>query len=177
MRRALLLLALLAPTSASAAPPVPAERLGADAALWGARSCAGEAGWDSWTGECAAVLHVYVARWRAREAREPRLTYARVVRAYSSAVKRGPWQTRPWIFHLGGALERPHAWPQGLSWERHRDAWGRLLATAHAVLEGLAESPCPDAQHYGNRTTDGRPAGHVRAACSVPTRNLFWTRR
>lgn len=173
-----LALTLLGPSRVSAEPPVPLNHLGPHAAIWGARSCVGEAGWGSWRGECRAILGVYVARWRAMQGEaRPGLTLVRVIRAYSSAVKRGEWHRRPWIFGLAASLDRPRGWPLAAAWRSHRDDWGHVLANSHAFLEGLTQTPCPGAQHYGNRTTDGRPRGHVRVQCSVPTRNRFWGRR
>jgi hypothetical protein len=115
-------------------------------ALWLARSCVGEAGWDAAeSGECAAIWHVYGKR--ARDTGRP---IKRTARLYSSAIKRGPW-AREWVFGLNRGGEKPKGWPKRLRWNRYRDRWFETLALADLFLEGRIEDPLPSAEHYGGR--------------------------
>lgn len=171
-----ILVCFAAPCIAAGQPPIPRGRIGRDADLWAARSCIGEAGWRSWQGECAAILWVYKSRYEAMRPSRPDLTYAKVIRRYSSAVKPHTRHGRPWLFELRSYLDRPPSWPASSSWRLHRSDWARVVGTVRRWLRGDVENPCPGARHYGNRTTDGRPTGHILAQCAVETRNRFWGR-
>lgn len=163
-----LLVALATPFAASV---VASERH--DTALWLARSCIGEAGWQAAeTGECAAIWHVYDKR--ARDTGRPLLRQARL---YSSAIKRGPW-SRPWVFGLSRAGDKPRDWPKRLLWHRYRDRWHQTVALADSFLKGGIDDPLPSAEHYGGRMDRGNLC--PRAWRRVQTRgfvNLYYARR
>lgn len=116
-----------------------------DVALWLARSCVGEANWDSAkTGECAAILHIY-----ARRARKLDWTILRVVKRYSAAVKRRKSHPRPWVLNLNREATEPRGWPQRLIWKRSQLQWLDILDLADNFLLGLVPDPLPQADHYG----------------------------
>ena len=139
-----------------------------------ARSCGGEAGLASIeSGECAAILHVYLKRAALRGG-----TLAATVRAYSAAVKRRHGHPNAWIIDLDRTLERPARWPRGLRWSVARPLWGRALDFAEAFLRGEVPDPLPAALHFGGRMDRGR----LSAASWAPIprtgfRNIFYRRR
>jgi hypothetical protein len=121
-----------------------------DTAVWLARSCVGEAGWQAAeSGECAAIWHIYAKRALATE--RPVL---RVAKKYSAAIKRGP-HSRPWVLELDRDGRKPKGWPRQLMWRRYTDRWFHTLALADLFLEGRIEDPLPSAQHYGGRMDRG----------------------
>lgn len=141
---------------------------GDDEALWLARSCIGEAGWNAYsTGECAAIWHVYSKRgeingkgtlWTARK--------------YSSAIKRGSHQRNKWVMHLNGT-ERPRKWPRNLNWSKYRERWIKTLSHAKDFVSGVVADPLPVAVHYGSRIDRHRAKNNWRIV-DAPFRNLYW---
>ena len=138
-------------------------------ALWLARSCVGEAGWDSVeTGECAAILHIYKKRgelngkgtlWTAKK--------------YSAAIKPGRHHRNTWVRYLDGT-RKPKHWPANLKWERYSEKWNRAYWYAVDFLNGEVEDPLPDAMHYGSRIDAHRvPSSWKRI--KAPFRNWFWS--
>lgn len=84
--------------------PIPSAQWTPEARLWFVRSCVGEAGfWNPQ--ECAAMGWVYANRIRGT-----RVTFERMVRQYSAAVRRRP-SARPWLWELVPTLEEPEGWP------------------------------------------------------------------
>ena len=116
-----------------------------DVSLWLARSCVGEAGWDSYESrECAAILHVYLKR-----SRRYNTSLHHMVMRYSAAVKNHTKHTRPWIFGLNRRPTRPKKWPRGLDWARYRDRWVAVLKLVDDFQAGRVADPCPEAMRYG----------------------------
>jgi hypothetical protein len=113
-----------------------------DVGLWLARSCVGEAGFDSGaTSECAAMAHVY-----SKRAEINGLSYYRNVRLYSAAVKTC---RQPWVCKLSRALKQPLKWAARYIWERYAPHWRNTLLMADAFIEGEVADPLPNAVHYG----------------------------
>lgn len=135
-----------------------------------ARTCAGEAGWSTRTGDCAAIVHVLL-----RRADRAGTTPIAMARAYSAALGPGG---RPWVRGLALDGHEPAGWPERLAWARYRPGWLALVRHVRDVLAGRVADPCPGAVHWGMRT--GRDAQRARRAgwrlveCSAPTRNAFW---
>lgn len=155
----------------SDARPLPAEEWTPAARLDLARSCAGEAGLRSGvTGECSAIAFVYARRWQQTRARYEDVTFHRVVRTYSSALK-PPGQ--PWVLGLRADAKEPHGWPQRLSWKRHAPLWDAILQAVDAWAGGHVENVCPGAVHFGG-AMDRVPAHWQRVRCRARVLNQFW---
>ena len=139
-----------------------------------ARSCVGEAGFDSGrTGECAAIAWVYAVRVEQARARGRRISYRYMVNAYSQPLKTA---RRPWVLRLRGP-ERPRGLPRAWPWEeRLAGEWAEVLERVDAWASGAVPNPCPGANHFGS-VQDGAPAAWTRISCATETRNLFWSSR
>lgn len=144
---------------------VPSERV-----LVRARTCAGEAGWSTRTGDCAAIVHVLLRRSERAGVRP-----IEMARAYSAALGPGG---RPWVRGLALDGHEPAGWPRDLRWERYRPGWLALVSHVRDVLAGRVADPCPGAVHFGARggvdMRRARRAGWRLVECSAPTRNAFW---
>jgi hypothetical protein len=153
------------------ARPLPASEWTPAARLDLARSCAGEAGLRSGlTGECAAIAWVYARRFaQTRRSRED-VTFHRVVRAYSAALK-PPAQA--WVLGLRADTEEPTHWPQRLSWKRHAPLWDAILQAVDQWATGHVENVCPGAEYYGG-PMDVVPRHWRRVPCRARMLNLFW---
>lgn len=137
-----------------------------------ARVCAAEAGWDTRTGDCAAIVHLLRRRAQRHEIR-----VATMARLYSSRhFDRERLDRRRWIAGLRLDGRRPGGWPGRLPWSRYRAAWRQVIAHVRAVLRGEVGDPCPGADHWGGPMDDwrARAAGWARVECSSSTRNRFW---
>lgn len=153
------------------ARPLPAEEWTPAARLDLARSCAGEAGLRSGvTGECAAIAWVYARRFEQTRGRYPDVTFQRVVRTYSSALK-PPGQ--PWVLGLQADTSKPTGWPQRLSWKRHAPLWSEILKAVDAWASGRVENVCPGAVHFG-ASFDLVPAHWRQVRCRARVLNRFW---
>jgi hypothetical protein len=143
-----------------------------EAALWLARSCIGEAGWQSAeSGECAAIMWVY-----AKGARNKGRSVLRQARLYSSAIKRGS-HSRAWVFGLNRTCTKPLGWPHHLRWDRYADRWRYTLALADLFLRDRILDPLPTAEHYGgrmDRDLDPRVWRRLKTPGFV---NWYYTRR
>lgn len=139
-----------------------------------ARVCAGEAGWQVDSGDCAAIVHVLSRRAAARG-----LTLERMAQLYSGRHVGIEASPRPWVAHLTLDGAEPDEWPASASWPRHRDAWLEIVEHVRAVLRGDVNDPCGGrSAHWGapygadlRRAID---AGWVREDCGR-TRNAFWS--
>jgi hypothetical protein len=141
-----------------------------DTAIWLARSCIGEAGWDSAeSGECAAIMHIYRKRAIIRDD-----TIVSTAKAYSAAIKQRYNRHNPWIMHLSRELTKPAQWPTTASWGQYRERWKLALDLADNFLLGIVEDTCPSAVHYGSRIDRARAinAGWKQVRCGF--RNQFW---
>jgi hypothetical protein len=119
---------------------------GDDVALWLARSCVGEAGWDSHaTDECAALMHVYLKR-----SAKGNLTLLEATLKYSGATKKRRNHPRKWLFELGRSDREPDSFPAHLNWLVYRDDWLNTLQIADDFLQGKIADPIPQADHYGS---------------------------
>ncbi len=136
-----------------------------------ARSCVGEAGFDSGaTGECAAIAHVYARRVELARARGRRMSYRFMVRAYSQPIKTG---RRPWVLALRDS-RRPRGLPRAWPWEeRLAGQWAEVLAAVDAWAAGETVNACPRAEHFG-APSDGAPRHWRRIECAREFRNLFY---
>jgi len=136
-------------------------------AIWLARSCIGEAGWDAWrTGECAAILHVY----RKRAGLGPHTT-VEIAHRYSAAIKPRRDKRNRWVRFLRADGKRPEHWPRGSDWEKYRANWVYTMILVELFLAGTASDPLPPAMHYGC-AADGVPVGHT--AIKTRFRNKFY---
>jgi hypothetical protein len=154
----LLILAVLAVAS-----PTHAQ----DVALWLARSCVGEAGFDSGaTGECAAIAHVY-----AKRTKYTGLDLYRVIRRYSAAVKTC---RLGWVCKLTRDLSRPENWPYRSDWKAYRAHWRNTLLMADHFVEGLVADPLPQADHYGGRMDHHRAVAAGWKMLQTPYKNRFY---
>lgn len=118
-----------------------------DVGLWLARSCTGEAGWNSHTtDECATLLHIYKKRSVIRGT-----DILSTAKAYSAAIKQGAHSRNPWVRHLDRIGNKPKHWPRGASWKKHRERWMETLAFADSFLAGQVSDPYEHAVHYGSR--------------------------
>jgi hypothetical protein len=155
-----------------------AEPVAADdgAALDLARICVGEAGWQTDSGDCAAIVHLLT-----RRAGRLGLSVRTMARAYSPRHTGQRPSRRPWIAQLDPSGVQPAAWPDGPSWERHRPLWLEVQAHVRAVLAGEVEDPCagePDhwGARYGADLRRARAAGWREVDCGG-TANAFWSLR
>lgn len=138
-----------------------------DDALWLARSCIGEAGWNAWeTGECAAILHIYKKR-SAMTGETP----AKLASRYSAAIKSHKGKRNRWVLGLTENAERPHNWPHRLNWQRFRFSWLMTLLVVDMFLHDMTVDPLPRALHYGC-VFDNPPPGSVRIKTQF--RNRFY---
>lgn len=120
-----------------------------DLALWLARSCVGEAGWNSVeSGECAAIAWVY----HKRSYMYPRRDYRRAMVDYSAAIRIG----RPWIRALNRKGDRPPMLETNIHWGAHVKKWQATLDFADTFFKGRIPDPVPEALHYGGRMDRGR---------------------
>lgn len=142
-----------------------------DVALWLARSCVGEAGFDSGsTGECAAIASVYRKR-----ADVSRFNLYQVIRKYSAAVKPGPHQSRRWVFHLSRDLGKPKQWNTRLRWSNYRGKWEEVLSVCDDFVDGKVPDPVPLADHYGGWVDRWRARKAGWFKIKTPFRNDFWS--
>lgn len=141
-----------------------------DTALWLARSCVGEAGWDAHhTGECAAILHIYKKR-----AQILNWSIHRVVHKYSAAIKRLKDRKNRWVLDLNRAGTRPKDFPKNITWAKYKQNWLKSVALADAFLNGHIEDPLPQADHYGSRVDSWRAKGAGWKRVHASFRNQFW---
>ena len=145
-----------------------------DVGLWLARSCVGEAGFDSSeTGECAAIMHVYKKR-----AKISGKSIYEIARKYSAAIKPRDDRRNRWVLDLDRAGNKPDYWHPRLSWKHHRIWWELMLEHVDDFLKGRVKDPVPSAMHYGGRMDRYRlPAESWRAIHSLPFRNIFYESR
>lgn len=175
-------------------------RLGDDAALWQARSCVGEVGWNAPDEACVAMTWIH-----AKRARLTGVSLSTMVRAYSAAVRqsvprrrstpvvsavplaaddaRGALRSsrtqnrRRWVQGLTLTGAAPAAWPEGLrrSWPRYQRRFREIHWLVERVLSGRVEDPCPNSTFYGG-PMDSPPRGHEEdPECSFDgTAQLFY---
>jgi hypothetical protein len=128
-----------------------------DTATWLARSCIGEADWDSpVTTECASLMHIY----RKRADMGP-LNIRQMTRRYSAAVKPRKSHPNKWVLHLTRECVQPVKWPSGLRWEVYEPWCHRAFEHADAFLRGEVPDPYPEATHFGGPMDPPRP-GMIR---------------
>jgi hypothetical protein len=167
IERTLLILGIVCLTTAHACESRADETT---TALWLARSCVGEAGWDSHTtGECAAIMHIYRKRSQING-----WTVERTARKYSAAIR--PWKgnTRRWLRHMDATGAKPHKWPRKLRWEVYLPMWLEVYAHAVEFLEGTVPDPLPTALHYGGRMDHWRAQREGWVRLRTMFRNLFY---
>lgn len=139
----------------------------ADVGVWLARSCIGEAGWDSEkTGECAALLHIYKKRSVIRKT-----SILKTARRYSAAIKGRGDHPRPWLLRMDRSGAKPKGWPPHLRWDRFSHSWLKTIALCDLFLFDLIADPIPQAMHYGARIDRPDPAW---TRLITPYRNLFY---
>ena len=141
-----------------------------DTALWLARSCVGEAGWDSFeSGECAAIAHVY----HKRSYHFPGRNYFRAMMDYSAAIRVG----RPWIRNLNRKGNRPHLLEGQIYWGKHRKLWKQTLDFADRFFRGQIPDPCPECLHFGGNMDVKRMDETIWEPVELGFRNTFWKKR
>jgi hypothetical protein len=143
-----------------------------DDGLWAARSCVGEAGFQSWvTGECAAMVWIYKKRANING-----LGFYKTMRMYSGAIKKHPGHSRPWVFGLNRDGTKPADWPERLDWTRYRNDWLQTLETADKAISGEIPDPLPGALHYGGYC-DRHRFGTNLIRLETEYRNIYFTVR
>lgn len=192
----------LAVSSASVAqrPTILGLRLGEDAALWQARSCVGEVGWNAPDEACVAMAWIH-----AKRAKLTGVSLTTMVRAYSVAVReprivhrasaaqgsridasvaRSTTRSRvdrrrQWVQGLSVTGAAPRGWPEGLrgAWPRYQARFREIYELVNQVLSGDTPDPCPNATFYGG-PMDSPPSGHeVDDDCSFDgTAQVFYRR-
>ena len=161
-----LILALTSPDNADASSRT-------ETAVLLARSCVGEAGFDSVeSGECAAILHIYEKRARltGETVRENALRY-------SAALKRRRGHPNPWVLDLRSDLRKPKRWSKQLVWAKHKSRWSEALEYARGFIAGDVEDPLPFALHYGGRMDRHRLNPRVWRPLVTPYKNIFYRRK
>lgn len=142
-------------------------------ALLAAQSCVGEAGFGSaYTGECAAIVHVYVKRSKLTG-----VPLRRVIKKYSAAIK--PGIGKKWVRSLKWRDEsRPKGWDKRLRWSRYKSDWLAVCAVAEGVLSGAVKDPAPTALHYGGPMDRFNLNPHVWSRVETPRwGNYFYERK
>lgn len=141
-----------------------------DTALWIARSCVGEAGFSAvYTGECAAIAHIYRKRALISGA-----SYYRTMRQYSAAIKLN--RGKIWVLSLSRDGRRPHGWGRA-DWMIYREKWLDTLHLADSFMRGDISDPLPPALHYGGKM-DIRLNLKLWERMHTPHyRNIFYKRR
>jgi len=184
--RLLLLAAFFVAVSAHGSPPyppLPPKQFTPEAKVLLAQSCVGEAGWNSYQGECGAIAWIY-----AKRAKRLNRSLAWVIRHYSAAVKPHKGHKRPWLFELDESLKRPKSWPRddsghlAIKWKgRHRELWAKTLHFVDSWTRGMVPDVVPRAVHYGGKMDTQRatsmdckkliiPAGFRNFYCSIAKR-------
>ncbi len=163
--------------------PIPKSQWTAEAKLWGARSCVGEAGFGSPTtpeealNECVSIMGVYAKRYHDIRKTGRRWSLTKVIRKYSAAVKQHSTHTRPWILTLQLNSTKPEHWPKNIRWKVHKPLWTQKLEALDKWAAGELVTLTPDADHYGG-SMDARHAEYVRRWSRVVTpeyyRNIFF---
>lgn len=145
-----------------------------DVALWLARSCVSEAGFDSGaTGECAAIAHVYAKR-AERSGRE----YYKIMRQYSAGIKYRAGHSRDWVFDLRRSAKRPHHWPARASWPHFKKHWVNTLQMCDHFVDGSVADPLPKSDHFGGRMDAWRATQQGWRAIPHKTfKNIFYAVR
>lgn len=162
MKPIVFIIIMLAPLAASAKKP--------DVALWLARSCVGEAGWDSYESlECPAIMHVYL-----KLALKTDVPLYRVTRKYSAAIKTRSTRARRWLLHLNREATRPQKWPKNVKWSVCRDRWKIMLKLADLFLTGHVGDPLPEARHYGGKMDKNLNPKHWVKIREPGFRNIFY---
>jgi len=123
--------------------PIPKKQWTSTTKLWLARSCVGEA-WFNTVDECIAIAWVYATR-----AKQQQVSLKSMVRSYSSPLKPEKNNGRTWIFYLSLNGNRPKHWPRNLSWEKHKVKWLALIAALDDWAAGNRPNPVPGANHFG----------------------------
>ena len=143
-----------------------------DVGLWLARSCVGEAGFNSvHSGECAAILNIYLKRTKASN-----FSMYKVVRKYSAAVKNHTRHTRRWIFHMNRDLKKPDHWNDvSQRWSVVRSRWMEMLWLCDDFLAGKVPDPLPHADHYGDRSDADRARRAGWHKIKSDYKNIFWS--
>ena len=148
--------------------------LGSDAgndALWLARSCVGEAGFESGeTGECAAIHHVYLKRSHIANRR-----YSKIMHSYSAAIR--PGHGKRWVRNLRADGKNPPGFGN-MDWSLYREQWLGILDTARKLVAGEIEDPLPSALHYGGWVDRHRlDRRYWRPIKNTGFRNTFYERK
>lgn len=152
--------------------PINMRKQKIDVALWLARSCVGEAGWDSVdTGECAAIAHIY----HKRSYMLPKRDYFKAMIDYSVAIKPDP--RRPWIRNLNRTDRRPRMLSSNTSWTIHYPKWKKTLEFADRFFSGLIQDPCPECLHFGGVMDRKRMDSKLWKRAELGFRNEFWVKR
>lgn len=143
-----------------------------DVALWLARSCVGESGWDTHkTGECSAIIHVY----KKRSQITGWLIY-KVARKYSAAIKARQGRPNPWVMYLDRLGTKPKKWPSQAKWDTHRAHWLEILAWVDTFMANPTPDPLPNADHYGGSVDAHRARRMGWWKLDTPQfKNKFWS--
>ncbi len=142
-----------------------------DVAVWLARSCVGEAGFDAYkTGECLSIWHVYKKR-----AELSGRTVLGTCLKYSAAVKTNK---HTWVKHLNRTAVSPKYWPARLNWEGvYWLRWIETYQAAERFLKGGTKDPRPTALHYGGSMDVGLNPKVWRRLERLLHRNIFYELR
>jgi len=149
-----------------------AATLEPDTALWLARSCVGEAGFNSGgNGECAAILSIYRKRMMPSG-----LSLYEVARKYSAAIKASWNKKHPWVFTLGRDLKEPRYWPASrVPWRNYLNRWREVLVLCDDFVKGRIIDPLPEADHYGCAADRLRAMQEGWYRIKTDFRNEYWS--
>lgn len=132
-------------------PPIDLSEWNTRTKVWLARSCVGEARFARVTkkgvfhDECIAIAYVYATRVKITQ-----FPLIKIIRKYSSAIKRHAAHQRPWIMELNKAGRRPASFPRNLSWKPYKLLWEDKLEILDSWAKGYIPNPVPGANHYGS---------------------------
>lgn len=172
----LVMIIMLATSSASAESLLPKEQWTPNAKLWLSRAMIAEAGWES-TRDHIAIAYVLARRWRTMVKRFPRMRFVDVIRFYCSGLEPGnhsPTRRQVWLKGLTFGVEEPDGWPSSrASWEKHLPLWRSTLTRAARWGSGVFRDPCSGrAWHWGG-TMDLPKERMYRVDCGE-TLNTFY---
>jgi len=133
------------------------------------QSVIGEAGFKAHeSGEDFALMHVY----KKRELIIGKWSLYKVVRKYSSAVKKHKAKPNKWVNFINLECEEPvKFWSKKLKWQHYKKDCEAILKNVDLFLAGESIDPLPEAEHYGS-PIDPKPIHFIKIKTKY--RNVFY---
>ena len=154
--------------------PIPDKEWNKSTKLWLGRSCVGEAGFNAYE-ECIGIAWVYAARYRELGGN---VSLEKIIRRYSSAVKKRSTHRRPWILSLNLNGDKPDGWPSKLSWNIHKSKWMKILSELENWAIGNRDNPVEGANHWGGKMdTPGALWIRINPKEGMEFKNIFYRSR